>query len=272
MSETDAIARATTPATVATLARDLRALGLAEGQTVLVHTALSALGYVITGPVTLLLALDEVLGPTGTLMMPTHSSDLSDPAAWVSPPVPIEWIEIIRAEMPAFDPHLTPTRGMGVTAELFRNQPGVLRSEHPKVSFAARGPNAAFLTRNHALTPSMGDGSPLARLYDLNGWVLLLGTGHDHNTSLHLAETRATWPTKHMVRDGAPLLVDGQRVWQFYDDLDWNDSDFTLIGRDFAEETGVERQGSVGCGVGRLMPQRALVDFAVEWIGRMRVR
>ena len=124
MSESDAIARATTPATVDTLARDLRALGLAEGQTVLVHTSLSALGYVITGPVTLLLALEEVLGPTGTLMMPTHSSDLSDPAAWVSPPVPFEWIEIIRTEMPAFDPHLTPTRGMGrieSRAQLFCN-------------------------------------------------------------------------------------------------------------------------------------------------------
>lgn len=270
MSESDAIARAATPATVATLARDLRALGLTTGQTVLVHTSLNALGYVISGPVSLLLALDEVLGPNGTLMMPAHSADLSDPAAWVAPPVPLEWIPIIRAEMPAFDPRLTPTRGMGVTAEIFRGQPGVLRSQHPKVSFAARGPQAEFLTREHALSPSMGEGSPLARLYDCDGWVLLLGTGHEHNTSLHLAEVRATWPGKRRVLDGAPIRIHGDRVWQPYEDLDWNDADFALIGSAFAEATGIERQGGVGIGQARLMPQRALVDFGVTWMGRHR--
>lgn len=270
MSESDAIARAAQPATVATLARDLRALGVVEGQTVLVHTSLSALGYIISGPVSLLLALAEVIGPTGTLVMPAHSADLSDPAAWVNPPVPLEWISIIRAEMPAFDPHLTPTRSMGVTAEAFRHQPGVLRSGHPKVSFAARGPQAAFITRDHALSPSMGEGSPLARLYDLDAWVLLLGTDHDHNTSLHLAEVRADWPGKRWVSDGAPIHLHGQRVWQTYSDLDWNDSDFLMIGRDFAEATGLERQGPIGAGSARLMPQRALVDFAVAWMGQQR--
>lgn len=272
MSETDAIARATTPATVTSLARDLRALGVAAGQTLLVHTSLSALGYVVSGAATLLLALDEALGPDGTLVMPAHSADLSDPAAWVSPPVPLEWVPIIRAEMPAFDPHLTATRGMGVTAELFRNQPGVLRSSHPKVSFAARGQNAAVITAGHVLTPSMGDGSPLARVYDLDGWVLLLGTGHDHNTSLHLAEARAEWPGKRIAPEGAPLIVDGRRVWHAYSDLDWNDSDFIHVGRDFAERTGLERQGPVGAGTARLMPQRALVDFAVTWMGLHRAR
>lgn len=270
MSESDAITRAEHPATVRTLVRDLRALGVKAGQTVIVHTSLSALGYIISGPTSLLLALFEAVGPTGTLVMPTHSSDLSDPASWVAPPVPLEWIATLRAEMPAFDVDLTPTRGMGVTAELFRKQPGVLRSGHPKVSFAARGPQAEFITTNHALSPSMGEGSPLARLYDVDGLVLLLGTGHEHNTSLHLAETRADWSKKRWITEGGPIRENGERIWKAYPDLDWNDSDFPLIGRDFAEATGLERRGTVGIGQARLMPQRALIDYAVAWMGRHR--
>jgi len=38
------------------------------------------------------------------------------------------------------------------------------------------------------------ENSPLARVYDRDGDVLLLGVGHDSNTSLHLAEHRADFP------------------------------------------------------------------------------
>ena len=94
--------------------------------------------------------------------------------------------------------------------------------------------------------------------------------GHGNNTSLHLAEYRAEFPSKRRVRMGAPVWVDGARQWLSYDDLALNDGDFERLGAAFARDTGLERQGRIGQAPARLMPQRALVDYAVQWMGRNR--
>ena len=258
------------PATVDSLMTDLANLGVRPGMILLVHSSLSTLGWVCGGPVAVVLALEQLLGPQGTLVMPTHSSDLSDPATWENPPVPPEWWGIIRQTMPAYQPDLTPTRGMGAIPECFRKQPGVQRSAHPQMSFAARGPKAAFITAHHSLAFGLGAESPLARLYDLAGWVLLLGVGHGNNTSIHLAEYRADFPTKQLETRHAPLMVDRQRQWVAFQDIWFDDSDFEFIGVDFARDTGLERRGRVGNATALLLPQRPLVDYAVGWMERNR--
>ena len=114
--------------------------------------------------------------------------------------------------------------------------------------------------------------SPLARIYDLHGSVLLLGVGHSNNTSIHLAEYRADFPTKGVVREGAPISQAGSRVWRTFENIDVDASDFDRIGEDFLRsDTGkVVRQGKVGITNCQLMPQRTIVDFAVDWLEKNR--
>jgi aminoglycoside 3-N-acetyltransferase len=270
LSEQDLVARTERPATVSSLVRDLRALGVEPGVTLFVHSSLSSLGWVAGAAQAVVVALQTAVGPDGTLVMPAHSTGLSEPAQWRHPPVPKSWWEAIRAETPAFDPKLTPTRGMGRIPETFRSGDGVLRSNHPHASAAAWGRHARFVTADHALDRGVGDGSPMARVYDLDGWVLLLGVGHARNTSLHLCEYRAHFPSRKTSPQGAPILVDGERRWVEFEDLEWDDEDFPQIGAAFEAETDEVRIGKIALAESRLMRQRALVDFGVRWMERHR--
>ena len=271
MSEEDAVkATQGMPATVQSIRDDLSALGVAPGMVLLVHSSLSSLGWVCGGPVAVVLALEAALGPEGTLVMPAHSGDLSEPSYWKNPPVPETWWEAVRETMPAFDVSMTPTRGIGAIPECFRKQPGTRRSLHPSASFAARGRHADRIVDGHTLDHSMGDGSPLARMYDLDGWLLLLGANFQCSTSLHLAEYRAEYPKKREVKCGAPIMLEGRREWVEYRDIDWDDSDFRTIGASFVENTGLVRSGCIASGTAQLMPQRPLVDHAVGWMEKNR--
>lgn len=228
--------------------------------------------WIVGGPSAVVLALENALGSNGTLVMPTHTADLSEPSDWQNPPVPESWWPIIREEMPPFEADLTPSRYMGHTAECFRKQEGTLRSSHPQVSFAARGQHAQWITDHHALPNSLGEHSPLARLYELDGWVMLLGVGYNRNTSLHLSEHRAAYAAKEYRKQGAPRLVNGQREWTVYDDLDYDSDDFNAIGEAFEQQCAdVVRIGKAGDAVMRLMPIRRLVDFGVEWMENHRI-
>jgi aminoglycoside 3-N-acetyltransferase len=112
--------------------------------------------------------------------------------------------------------------------------------------------------------------SPLARVYDLDGWVLLLGVGHEHNTSLHLAEYRTLCARRRRIETGAPIWVNGQRQWVTFEDVDYEDADFPEIGAGLELETGCVRSGRVAQAQALLMPQRALVDYAVGWMREHR--
>jgi aminoglycoside 3-N-acetyltransferase len=270
VTESDAIARSTRgPVTEDMLVADLERLGVEPGTTLLLHSSLSSLGFVCGGPQAVIEAVLTVLGAGGTLVVPTHSGANSDPAAWVAPPVPESWWPIIRSSMPAFDPHLTPTRGMGSIPDCLLRHPDARRSAHPQVSFTAVGHHASEITSGHLIDQQLGITSPLGRIYDLEGSVLLVGVGYDRNTSLHLAEYLASWPSKRTRQHGAAVLVDGERRWQTFTDLDIDESDFPAVGDAF-EATGPVCRGRVGHASAVLMPQRALVDFATDWMSEHR--
>ncbi|MDI6105086.1 AAC(3) family N-acetyltransferase [Actinoplanes sp. NEAU-A12] len=256
------------PHTAVSLAADLRALGLAAGDTVLVHAALRSLGFVAGSAHAVVLALLDVLGPEGTLVVPTHTSYNSDPAGWSNPPVPESWWPVIRRENPGFDPVLSLSRWMGVLAETVRTWPGAMRSSHPQVSFAALGARAAEIVGTHPVEDELGDGSPLGAVYRLGGKVLLLGCGHANNTSLHLSECRQEQPK--MDANGAAVRdVDGVVRWVTWTAPATDSGDFAELGAAF-DVVGPVAMGKVGNATARLMPQRDLVDFGVGWIREHR--
>lgn len=253
--------------TTKSLVKDLTQLGLYAGQIVLVHTSMKALGGHVVGDAPAVVdALMEVLTPAGTLVMPTNSTNNTDPATWGRNPIPVDRWDEIRAEMPPYRPEITPSNRMGAINECFRTYPGVRRSSHPAYSFAAWGQHAAYVTANQSLDNSVAEQSPVGRVYALDGWVLLLGVGYERNTSLHLADFRADYPAKEAEENGSAMLVDGRRQWVTYRDEAIGMADFAELGAAFEQETNEVVVGKVAGATARLMRQRPLVDYAVRWM------
>lgn len=250
------------PPTRASLAADLTALGLREGDTVLVHSSLRAVGWVPGGRVAVTQALLDVLGPAGTLVVPTQTMENSDPRHWQHPPVPESWWPAIREHMPAYDPAVSPSRGIGALAEAVRTWPGAARSNHPQASFAAVGARAAELMATHELDSHLGEGSPLAALERAGAQVLLVGVGFDVCTAFHLAEYRVPSPrTQH----SCAVNTDHGREWVVYTDVATNSDDFDKLGAAY-EPTATLSRGRGGAADTRLFPAAEAIAFAVDWL------
>jgi aminoglycoside 3-N-acetyltransferase len=250
-----------------TIYQDLMELGINKNDILLVHSSLSSLGWVCGGAQTVITALMKAVGIDGTLVMPAHSGEWSDPAKWRKPPVPKEWIQTIYDNMPAFDLEISPTRGMARIAELFRTVPNTIRSNHPHVSFSANGSEALHITENHPLTPQLGMDSPIGKMYKLKAKVLLLGVGYNSCTSFHLSESLIDKMPKEQI--GAAVLHNGERCWKCFDDYDYNTEDFMIIGKEFEENFNVQK-GKVGNAECKLFEMTDGVDFAKTWLIKYR--
>ncbi len=255
--------------TTASLLADFQALGVTPGMALIVHSSLKSIGRIIGGPVAVILALEQALGETGTLVMPTFTEYLCDPAEEENK-FPEEQRDFVRQHLPFYYPDLSPTGHMGFIAETFRKQTGVVRSAHPHLSFAAWGHYAQQIVAGHSLDYALGEQSPLGRLYQLDGYILLLGAPKIANTSLHLAEYKQK-NSFVQPRDWDVLLeVDGQRCWTKYRDINNDCADFDQILDAFDAETRLVRTGSIGEAISFLMPFREIVDYALEWMNRHR--
>lgn len=258
------------------LTRDLRALGVADGQSLLVHASLRSLGWVEGGASTVVAALRATVGGSGNVVVFTgteensrtsraHLARIADLTA--------EQVAQFRNRMPAFERERTPS-GSGRVAEEVRTTPEAVRSGHPQSSFAALGPLAADLMRGHALNCHHGLRSPLGRLYEaaaggLDVAIVMLGVGYHACTALHLAEylypasLRSRYPAARTY--SCVTTVGGRRRWTVYRDAELDDSDFEEIGRGLDKEI-VEHQSDVGEAPSRLIPFRAAVDYAAQWM------
>jgi aminoglycoside 3-N-acetyltransferase len=217
--------------------RQLLALGVEPGGVLVVHAAFSKVGPVEGGPQGLIEAVRAALGPAGTLVMPSMSDDDDHP----------------------FDPKATPCRGMGIVADTFWRMPGVLRSDSPH-AFAVIGPRAAGITAPHPVDIPHGLDSPVGRVYELDGQVLLLGVGHDADTTVHLAENRAG--VRYRLPHHATVLRDGQPVRCDYGEVDHCCENFSLLDG-WLEAEGRQRRGVVGHAEARLARSRDVVEAAL---------
>lgn len=248
-------------------------LGVRAGSMLLVHASLRRTGL---PAVAVLAALRDVLGPDGTLVVPAFTAGNSD----TSPAyrkrtrnMTDEQRVTHHATMPPFDPASTPSQGMGMLAETVRCERDAVRSVHPQTSFAAVGARAAELLAGHAEDCHLGEHSPLARLYAADARVLLIGVGYEVCSALHLAEYRISgvpWREYRCV-----VLRDRTRRWISYKDVDLDDSDFGALGAAFEAHDAtlpvpVVRRSQLGLTIARLVPMRAAVDFAADWLTRNR--
>ncbi|MDQ4039156.1 MAG: AAC(3) family N-acetyltransferase [Actinomycetota bacterium] len=252
---------------------DLSMLGLPVGATYLIHSSLRRLGPLANGPSTLAEALQDVLGPRSTIVVPTFTARNSMTTrrfrrltAGMTP----EQIATEEAKIEGFDRLATPAQDVGAFAEFIRRRPEAVRSDHPQTSFTALGPAAIELTRDHALDCHLGERSPLAKLYIADAIVLLLGEGIDGGcTCFHLAEHRLQTPApRRLFR--CYVLEGGRRTLREFTAAEAEDSDLGRLGVAMAAGSPFVHRGRVGRTTASWFPLRAAVDFAVDWMSRWR--
>lgn len=253
------------PLTRSQLVNAFKALGVEPGHVVMLHASVKSVGKVMGGPDAILQALVETLTPAGTLMMYAGWEDTPDFILDLPPDIRQRYY----AEHPPFDPNIArAVRENSILAEFLRTWPGARRSANPEASMVAVGAQATWITRDHPLNYGYGDGSPLAKLIEANGLVLLLGAPLDTITLLHHAEFRARMRHKAIVRYQCPVLRDGAKVWVDVEDYatgePHDDYTFEGIARDYLA-SGRGRGGTVGNAPSYLL-DADLTTFAIHWL------
>ena len=254
------------------LVKDFADLGVCPGGVVMLHASVKAVGWVVGGPDVILHALREALGPDGTLMMYVGWEDGTyEMGSW-----PEAKRRAYLEQCPPFDPATSrAVMGWSILTEYLRTTPGACRSANPEASMAAIGAKAGWLTADHPLDYGFGRGSPLEKLCEAGGKVLLLGSPLDAVTVLHYAEAMADVPGKRTVRYRQPILVGGKPTWVEVEEFDsgrgikdWGGGDyFVAIVQEYLA-AGHGRTGLVGAARSHLFDAQELVRFGVGWMER----
>ncbi|OYS21910.1 AAC(3) family N-acetyltransferase [Lactobacillus taiwanensis] len=246
----------------------LIAANISSTDKVIVHTALSKFYYVPGGPESLVQALKGVI-TQGTIMMPSEVSTNCDPASWEYPPVRKDLIQVVRDNMPPYNPDTSPSEGLGITPEYFRKLPDVVRSPHPYLPIAIWGKDKDKIAKKQPLDLPYGINSPLDYLYQNNGKILFLGTNYETCTMLHYAESIIERKTEtYTAATGTD--PDGKTIWTNYQNIDMDIyDDFNDLGLAFETHNSSEFiQVNLNNGFIKAINVKPLVDFAKTWFRR----
>lgn len=157
------------------LKNQLKDIGIVDGDTVLVHSAMSKIGFVDGGPKTIVDALLETVGSKGHILMP------NSPNARFQ----LDYIQ----EIESFDV-LNDKSKLGAISEYFRTHKDAIRSWHPTEPVSCIGPDAEYFVGSHFNQPTpYNENSPFYRVAENNGKILMIGVTLDNaGTNLHTLE------------------------------------------------------------------------------------
>ena len=229
----------------------------------------------VGGAETVVQALLDALGPDGTLIAytgwqdePPDDSDALDS----------ETRRTYLEEHPAYDPRFALSRREhGRVPETLRTWPGALHSGHPEAGVAAIVPLAGVLTAEHPYDDAYGAGTPYARLVEIGGQVIVLGAPLETVTLIHHAEAIAEAPGKRRVDYDMPVMVNRERVWRTFSDINTSEGALpyeSILGKEdyiehisrLALRAGAGESGPVGEATAHLFDARRLCGHAVGWI------
>jgi aminoglycoside 3-N-acetyltransferase len=256
--------------TRADLRGDIERMGVGAGDIVMAHAAVSKVGQLLNGPDALIGAILDVVGVGGTLMAYADWDARYDELLDGERKVPAEW----RAHVPPFDlARSRATRDNGVLAEFVRTTPGAYRSGNPGASMVALGARAEWITADHPLDYGYGEGSPLAKLVEAGGKVLMIGAPLEKMTLQHHAEHLAKIPNKRLKRYEVPFASESGTRWRMVEEFNTSipvveglDDDYF---EDLAEEflnTGRGRRGMIGLAPSVMVDAAEITKFAVAWL------
>ncbi len=255
------------------LAAELVALGVRPGDLLFLHASLRRIGPVQGGAVGVIEAVEQAIGPEGTLVMILGATNEWD---WVNSRPESERAGLL-ADAEPFDNATTPVLAeVGVLAEVLRTMPGTVVNDHPEGRFAARGRLANDLLDDLPWDDYYGPGSTLDRVVAGGGRVLRLGANPDTVSVLHFAEYCADVPDTVRVRRHRKVLgPGGPRVVVVEclddengivpDDRQPAEDYFAIILREFLA-TGRARIGRVGGADAELLEAADIVAFGAQWM------
>ena len=234
------------------LAADLRRLGIQPGDVLMIHSSLRSLGHVVDGAPTVVDALLEVIGPTGTLVGPSFNYETAQEPGFI------------------FDPLNTPS-DMGAIADEIRRRAGNSRSRHLTHSVSAVGRHAEAIVNAPGKTAWAAD-SPLGTVFKLNGRFLLLGVTYQSFTALHVFEVafrlryrKVDTLRRRLRRSDGTLIPFSSTV--YLRDTGYPGYDFNRPGQAM-EDARIAAVGPVGNAIARLVPARPMRDFATPRVQR----
>lgn len=234
------------PVTKCEIKEGLIALGLKTGDVVMVHSSLSSFGFVEGGASTAVGALREVIGQTGTLVVPTFSRYL------------------LGSER-VWDRENTPSL-MGAISETVRCMPGAIRSSHGAHPIAAIGQKAYELCSVPYKT-GFGPDSPFKKLVEMGAWILLMGVDYNRCTIIHLLEAEANVPYRFIEERKATVIINGVENPEGsafeYTRKEGIVNDFLPFGK-LMEEEGLVRIQRIGNSMNRMFKAKDMYLLGME--------
>jgi acyl-coenzyme A synthetase/AMP-(fatty) acid ligase/aminoglycoside N3'-acetyltransferase/acyl carrier protein len=158
------------------LEEKLREIGLAEADTVYMHSAFNAFNGFLGGPQQIIDCILNVIGESGNLLMVSMAYTGSTE----------DYLKAVKA----FDVIKTES-SMGIITEIFRRKKHVIRSLNPAHPILALGSDAKWIVSDHDKTMySCGKGSPFQKMLERNAKAFFFDVPFRTTTFFHYLEDK----------------------------------------------------------------------------------